>query len=143
MLKWSQVRNGFIYLTKTKSDEARQIPLNDTLKELFKSLPRHISSEYVFCDKHGIPFKDVKRSFNTAVKKARIEDFHFHDLRHTFASRLAMAGVSLITIKELMGHRYMETTLRYAHLSPDHKKAAVERLVSVGSDTRSSTWKKA
>jgi integrase len=48
-LKWRQIRNGFIYLVKTKTDEARQIPLNNTLSELFQSLPRYINSEYVFC----------------------------------------------------------------------------------------------
>ena len=52
----------------------------------------------------------------------------FHNLRHTFASHLVMAGVDLRTIQELLGHKSFEMTLRYAHLSPDHKKAALDIL---------------
>ncbi|HEU5188998.1 MAG TPA: tyrosine-type recombinase/integrase, partial [Methylomirabilota bacterium] len=65
-----------------------------------------------------------------ALRAARIEDFRFHDLRHTFASRLAMAGVDLATLRELMGHKTMAMTLWYRHVSPDHRRAAIERLVS-------------
>ncbi|MEE8483247.1 MAG: tyrosine-type recombinase/integrase, partial [Nitrospinota bacterium] len=59
---------------------------------------------------------------------AVIKDFRFHDLRHTFASHLVMAGVDITTIKELLGHKTISMTLRYAHLAPGHKRDAVEKL---------------
>jgi integrase len=127
-LKWSDIRNGFIYLTQTKTDMPRQIPLNETLKEIFSSIPRHITSEYVFCNREGKPFSYVARSFNTALGKSGIRDFHFHDLRHTFASWLVMKGASLKEVQELLGHRDIEMTMRYSHLSEDHKKKAMQLL---------------
>ncbi|MFH1640351.1 MAG: tyrosine-type recombinase/integrase [Candidatus Omnitrophota bacterium] len=64
----------------------------------------------------------------TAVNKSGIVNFHFHDLRHTFASQLVMSGVDLNTVRELLGHKSLEMVLRYSHLSPDHKKRAVDIL---------------
>ena len=71
---------------------------------------------------------DVKRSFYSACRRAGIKDFRFHDLRHTFASHLIMAGIDLTTVKELMGHKDIRMTLRYTHLAPSHKVKAVDIL---------------
>ena len=62
--------------------------------------------------------------------RAGLEDFRFHDLRHSFASKLFMAQVDLYTVKELMGHATIQMTERYAHLAPEHKASAVEKIVS-------------
>jgi integrase len=84
---------------------------------------------YVFYDPGtGKAYKDVKRGFNGACRRAGIKDFHFHDLRHTFASHLVMAGQDLTTVKELLGHKALTMTLRYAHLAPAHKVNAVDVL---------------
>jgi site-specific recombinase XerD len=80
--------------------------------------------------KTGKPYQDVKRSFHTALRRSDIKDFTFHDLRHTFASHLVMAGVDLTTVKELLGHKTLTMTLRYAHLAPSHKVKAVDILNS-------------
>ena len=66
----------------------------------------------------------------SSVNKAGILDFHTHDTRHTFASKLAMAGVPIRTISELLGHKGMEMTLRYSHLSPGHLADAVSRIAT-------------
>ena len=85
----------------------------------------------------GVPFlqpvraeayRHVHDAFQSTVRRAGLTDFHFHDLRHTFASRLVMAGVDLRTVQDLMGHKTISMTLRYAHLSPDHKRSAMEAL---------------
>lgn len=132
-LKWEHVdlKHRFILLDKTKTGERREIPINRTLDQLFNSMPRSIESEYVFVDNSGKPYCEVKRSFKTALNKAGIRDFHFHDMRHTFASHLVMQGVDLVSVKELLGHKSLTMTLRYAHLAPGHKKRAVQILDGV------------
>lgn len=75
-----------------------------------------------------IPIKDFKRSFKTACKNAGLRNVTFHTLRHTAASYLVMGGVDLATVKEILGHSTIQMTMRYAHLSPDHRKNAVEIL---------------
>ena len=83
---------------------------------------------YSMTPRTGKPYQDVKRSFHTALRKAGIKDFKFHDLRHCFASHLVMAGIDLTTVKELLGHKTLTMTLRYSHLSPSHKVRAVDVL---------------
>ena len=128
--KWHDIdfNRDIINLYNTKNGETRRIPLNAIAKSTLIAVPKHHDSPYVFCNKKGEPYGDIKKSFLTAVKKSGIIDFHFHDLRHTFASHLVMAGVDLNTVRELLGHKSLEMTLRYAHLSPDHKKRAVDVL---------------
>ena len=132
-LKWSQVdiKHEFILLDITKNGERREIPIDNTLTMMFNNMLRGFESKYVFAGKDGDPYKSVKRSFSTALKKAGIIDFRFHDLRHTFASHLVMAGVDLTSVKELLGHKSLAMTTRYAHLSPSHKRKAVNTLDSV------------
>jgi hypothetical protein len=81
----------------------------------------------------------VRRVFLPAIKAAGIENFHWHDTRHTFASRLVMAGVDLRTVQELLGHHSYEITLRYTHLSPRHQLDAVQRLNATPTRTRTDT----
>lgn len=134
-LKWEQVRNGFIYLKETKSGKSRQIPINDQAARVFRDLRKknQLKSPYVFCDAKGNRFYEVKRSFTSACKKAGLEDFRFHDLRHTFASHLVMNGVGLKAVQELLGHADLTMTMRYAHLSQGHLQAAVAVLNVLGS----------
>jgi integrase len=86
----------------------------------------------VFRTRDGSWYRDISTAFAAAVRRSGITDFTFHDLRHTFASRLVMAGVDLTTVKELMGHKHIAMTLRYAHLTPGHKRSAIAVLDWVG-----------
>lgn len=112
----------------SKNGERREIPINQTLRSALQGLVRRLDSPHVFIDGEGNRFGDVKKSFKSALKKAGIRDFSFHDQRHTFASQLAMKGVDITTLKELLNHKTLTMTLRYAHLAPGHKLNAVELL---------------
>jgi len=132
-LKWIDIdlKNRLLVVKNTKNNEDRIIPLNDVALNVLHRIPRQLHNEHVFttpATKRGDKVNDVKKSFKTALEKAGIKDFRFHDLRHTFASHLIMAGVDLTTVKELMGHKDIKMTLRYSHLSPDHKKRGVDML---------------
>ena len=138
-LKWEQVdvKHGFILLEITKNGERREIPIDNTLTMMFNSMPRGLESVYVFTDpRTGEPYKSVQTSFETALKRAEIRDFRFHDLRHTFASHLVMADVDLTSIRELLGHKLLTMTIRYAHLAPEHKRRAINMLDKVLKSTQ-------
>jgi integrase len=82
----------------------------------------------VFCNQDGVLYRSCSTAFEGAVRKAELTDFTFHGLRHTFASRLVMRGVDLLTVKELLGHKTLTMTLRYTQLASDHKQRAVSML---------------
>ena len=129
-LKWRDIdiKRNIIHLLDTKNGEKREVPMNRLAQKTIIGVLKHPDSQYIFCDKDGKPYGDIKKSFFTAINNSGIVDFHFHDLRHTFASQLVMSGVDLNTVRELLGHKSLEMTLRYSHLSPDHKKRAVDVL---------------
>lgn len=113
------VRAGY-----AKSGEARHIPLNSEALSVLRALRKHLTGQGKLFD-----VGSITKAWKGVLLAAKIEDFRFHDLRHTFASNLVMAGVALNTIRELMGHSDIEMTLRYAHLAPSHKAEAVAVLV--------------
>lgn len=129
-LKWHDIdiKRNVIHLYNTKNGEKREVPMNEIVQKTIIGVLKNPESQYVFCNKDGKPYGHVRKSFFTALKKVGIINFRFHDLRHTFASQLVMSGVDLNTVRELLGHKSIEMTLRYSHLSPDHKKRAVDIL---------------
>ncbi|MBI4480157.1 MAG: site-specific integrase [Acidobacteria bacterium] len=125
-LKWSHLdfQSGLITLPRSKHGESRHIPMNSLLSETLEALGESRSSEYVF------PVGPPDHWFLKLCRKAGIVAFSWHCLRHSFASRLVMAGVDIRTVQELMGHKSIVTTMRYAHLAAGHQAEAVERLAS-------------
>jgi len=130
-LKWRDIdlKEEIIIIQDSKSREKRVVHMNQSTKEVFLNLLSSKSKEYVF-EKEGKKLDTfyISHLFAKLVKQAGIKDFRFHDLRHTFASRLVMAGVNLKTIQELIGHKSYQMSLRYSHLSPEVKKQAVKLL---------------
>jgi len=139
-VKWSDVNlnDGLSVLSvraaAAKSGKPRQVPLNSEAAAALKAWHRQHRNPpaggLVFEGKDGAQFNNTKRSWERLLKDATIERFRWHDMRHHFASRLVMAGVDLNTVRELLGHGDLKMTLRYAHLAPEHKAAAVEKLVA-------------
>jgi len=116
---------------RPKSQE-REIPLNSGMVELLKKIRpnKENSEDFIFPGKDGgILKKKLRNALIRIAKKAGIENLtKIHSLRHTFASHLVMKGVDLPTVKELMGHSDIQTTMIYAHLAPDHLSDAVNKL---------------
>ena len=113
----------------SKSGQTRHIPLNkEALTVLTNWRKAGERQGYVFPGQSGARLDNVKKSWAGVLALGKIKAFRWHDLRHTFASKLVMAGVPLNTVRELLGHADIKMTLRYAHLAPDSKAAAVELL---------------
>jgi integrase len=113
-----------------KKAEPAVLPLSGEAHAILSQSEKHRKpvSEYVFPSPvTGGRLRDIKKGFGGVLVDAKITNFRFHDLRHTFATRLVMAGVDINTVRELMTHADIKMTLVYAHLSPDHKAAALER----------------
>lgn len=136
-LTWDRVdlKHGFILLDETKSGKRREIPINANVRSVLKGLVRRIDTPYVFVNPEtGTRYKDIKGAFGTACRRAGLKDFHFHDLRHTFASQLVMNGVDITTVSRLLGHATLTMTLRYAHLAPNHLQNAVDVMSRIQSE---------
>jgi integrase len=115
--------------TTAKSGQTRHIPLNDEALSVLKAWRKQTQGEgLVFPGKDAKRLDNVRKSWAGVLNAAKIASFRWHDLRHDFASKLVMAGVPLNTVRDLLGHADLTTTLRYAHLAPDHRAQAVALL---------------
>ena len=135
-LTWHSVdltaRRITVHGATAKSGTTRHLPLNSEALAVLRGWRDQSSDKtgLVFPGKDGAAFNNVRRSWEGVLSAADIKRFRWHDLRHTFASKLVMAAVDLNTVRELLGHSDYKMTQRYAHLAPEHKAAAVARLVS-------------
>ena len=132
-LSWSNVnlssKQITVISTTAKSKKARYLPLNNEALAALKTWNKQTGSgEYVFPNKDNQPLTNIKRSWTSLLDRAGITNFRFHDMRHDFASQLVMKGVSLYTVKDLLGHSTIQMTERYAHLAPKQLEDAVNLL---------------
>lgn len=134
-LRFAQVDFGrrVIVLMKTKNGETRSIPLVGEAFSLLqeRSKVRDMKDDRVFPPvKEKGDTRSLRTAWEVALKKAAITNFHWHDLRHTAASYLAMSGVSLVEIAKILGHRTMQMVSRYSHLADEHIVSTGERLAA-------------
>ena len=137
-LKWVDVHlnEKYVLATDTKTHENRPVPMNGTLEKTLRRRNVTELGDYVFTNAAGTKLTVLTNAFWRAIEEAgliRYEDgkkirFRFHDLRHTFGSRLGMNGTDLKTIMEIMGHKTAKVAMRYQHPSPSHKLEAVKSL---------------
>ncbi|MFQ5512381.1 MAG: tyrosine-type recombinase/integrase [Candidatus Krumholzibacteriia bacterium] len=127
-LDWEDVdfTDRIITVRKSKSGRVRHVPMSSPVVNLFRRIERDYGPVFRF---QGKAIKDVKTAFQRAVRESGIKPCRFHDLRHTFATRMVMSGADLHTLKQIMGHASIQTTLKYSHPSPEHRQTAVERMM--------------
>ena len=138
-LEWDRVdfRRDVITLNAchTKTKKRRTVPINDDARAALIKRARFRAehcpdSPWVFCNKEGDRIGDMRTAFNRACSKVGITDFTMHDLRHTCASWLVMAGRPILEVREMLGHASVTMTERYAHLAPDKLQDAARTLES-------------
>jgi integrase len=118
-----------IRLERTKTGKSRTIFINSVLLGVLMGLKKpQGKSSFVFLGPSGKPIADVKHSFRAACRRAEIKGLRFHDLRHYAATRMVEAGVDLVTVSKVLGHASIQTTMRYAHPTPENMQRAVEVL---------------
>jgi len=131
-LTWEEVdfQCGLIYVPNSKTGRDYSVPRKKTLgARSGKYATRLAATVYVFLNPDTVkPYTDIKTAFGTACQLAGIENLHWHDLRHTFGTRLAEAGCSEATIADLMGRSDPQTTRRYTHATHRDRRAAVEAM---------------
>jgi site-specific recombinase XerD len=140
-LRWQDVdwERRVLAITRSKNGAMRHVPLNFTALRALTALRGANGGSEFACGGARSP----RYWFGPAVEQAKLAGFTWHCLRHTFASRLVMAGVDIRTVAELLGHKTLAMTMRYAHLAPDHQLAAVERLERTATRTATSALEEA
>lgn len=142
-LTWADVdlENRVATIRETKSGWPRTVPLNSAACDALTSILKDIQTPHVFAWWHRMSgTQGVRRRFDTALKRAGISAFRFHDMRHTFASWAVVAGVDLRTVAQWLGHRSLDLVMRYTHLAPSHEREMIERL-SRGNRAVTGQWK--
>lgn len=131
-LTWKEVdlKAGAIRLTVTKNGDSRAVPLCGPARVLVENMAkeRRIDTPLLFPGKNPASPVEIRKPWVAALEKAEIENFCFHDLRHTAGSYLAMNGATLVEIADVLGHKTLQMVKRYAHLSAPHTAEVVKRM---------------
>jgi integrase len=140
-LSWPDVDfvNRLVKIRESKSGKSRSIPMDQTLFDTLHGLSSRFGKGFVFPNQRT----HVNQTFRRLCGKVKLENFRFHDLRHTFASHLVMKGVPIKTVQEYLGHANLTMTMRYSHLAPSHHREAIRILDSAYTPTPAASQPKA
>ena len=124
-LHWPDLsrRRGFAYLAETKNGSSRWVPLNQACRTALKEWPRRTDTDRVFAGRTGKRFTSLKTAWREVCSRAKVKDARFHDLRHTFTTRMLEAGVDIRSIMAITGHKSVAIIQCYSHPSDAHLKA--------------------
>lgn len=136
------LRRREVHLQETKTNSPRRVPLSDKAIEVIAELlarPNRPQTKYLFCKTNGTRFLCNKVGFKAACERAGIEDFRFHDLRHTFASWWVQAGGDMYKLSRVLGHKQLQMTARYGHLRTDDLHSEIDRVAQKQAQERKTT----
>jgi integrase len=132
-LTWERVdfSRGVLLLERTKSGRRREVLMTTEADAVLNTIPGDKVEGLVFRRDDGRRWGSIRTAFDQACRRAKLNDFRFHDLRHTYASHFMMRGGNLIELRDLLGHADIKMTTRYAHLSPAHLRTTVNRMAGL------------
>jgi integrase len=132
-LRWRHIDfdNGFVTLEITKNSDTRYVPLTEQVATHLKNMQNlNLPDEFIFPSRYPTkrhPYSLIRKAFHKALQESKLQDFRFHDLRHTAASHMAMNGATQGELMEILGHRSPNMTRRYAHFSKEHISRIVQK----------------
>ena len=131
-LRWEHIKDGQVFISKEldKAGNGYSVPLSIEAIEVLRKWKHQTTDKGLIFTYQGHGIKSIKTSWGSLMSDAKVTDFRFHDLRHSFASKLVIGGVDFYRVSKLMGHSSIDMTKRYAHLAPDHMQDALEVLNS-------------
>jgi len=139
-LRWKHIdtANNLVRIETSKNGQGRLVPMNEAVRNAISACSRGSPDpeDFVFRNRNGNPYRDLREAFERALHRAGITGCRFHDLRHTCASHLVSNGVDILVVKELLGHKTLAMTQRYAHLSPERGRSAVGLLAGLFGNTK-------
>ena len=131
-LRWEHIRDGQVFISKELDNAGNgySVPLSIEATEVLRKWKHQTTDKGLIFTHRGHGIKSIKTSWGGLMSDAKISDFRFHDLRHSFASKLVIGGVDFYRVSKLMGHSSITMTERYSHLAPKHMEDALKVLNS-------------
>lgn len=132
-LRWRHIdfSSDLILIPDSKNGEPRYVPMDSALRSLLTNYPCRPNTEFIFTNANGDRLRNIRTGFKNARARAGLNDLRFHDLRHSFASFWVSDGGNLYLLQNMLGHKTITMTQRYAHIAPEYRSKAIDRLDSI------------